>query len=89
MPYADFMNRHLKATPFRQTTTDSKGFFDFGNIPVGHYELLITTPWKDWGSNEFDVEIVDGAKRNRSVLIDVSPISPDCTGGHEFFALAE
>jgi len=32
----------------------------------------------------FDVEVTDAVKATESIAIDVSPINPDCTGGHEF-----
>jgi hypothetical protein len=32
----------------------------------------------------FDVEVTDSVRITKNVTIDVSPIAPDCTGGHEF-----
>jgi hypothetical protein len=32
----------------------------------------------------FDVEVTDSVKATKSITIDVSPVHPDCTGGHEF-----
>lgn len=60
---------------------NSAGEFDFGNILEGHYRLEIS------GENLydlFDVEVTNKALATRSIMIDVSPIFPDCTGGHEF-----
>ena len=62
------------------TRTDSDGKFDFGALPKGQYSLKINVNGSevDW----FDVDVTD-VKPTQSVLIDVSPVSPDCTGGHE------
>jgi hypothetical protein len=32
----------------------------------------------------FEIEITDKVQATRSITIDMSPIHPDCTGGHEF-----
>jgi uncharacterized protein (DUF2141 family) len=58
--------------------TDDHGDFDFGYIRTGHYTLRID------GDSLFDVEVKDLPRVTASVTIDVSPVSPDCTGGHEF-----
>ncbi len=58
--------------------TDGKGVFDFGPLPTGHYTLVID------GEDSFDVEIKELQQVRESVTIDVSPVYPDCTGGHEF-----
>jgi hypothetical protein len=58
--------------------TDDKGMFNFGPLQSGHYSLEIVG--EDW----FDVEIKDLPQATESVTIDVSPVYPDCTGGHEF-----
>lgn len=65
--------------PFvRAVETDGKGMFDFGPVDTGHYTLVID----DGGS--FDVELKENPKgRSETLTIDVSPIFPDCTGGHE------
>jgi hypothetical protein len=62
--------------------TDKRGWFDFGELPKGHYTLVIDWPteYSEW----FDVEITTLPKPTTSVKIDVSPVDPDCTGGHEF-----
>jgi hypothetical protein len=62
--------------------TDNDGKFDFGTLKDGHYMLFIDTPWG--GSDSYDVEVMPRAKRNDSVTIDISPVYPDCSGGHEF-----
>ena len=64
--------------------TDAHGNFDLGKIEIGHYFLNIdakgSAVLKDW----FEVEVTDKVKPTKSVLIDISPIHPDCKGGHEF-----
>src|SRR5262249_61045 len=65
--------------------TGTGGYFDFGELPDGHYHLVVDDSWggEDW----LDVEIVERRQENR-VLIDVSPNYPDCSGGHEFLVTA-
>ena len=58
--------------------TDGNGMFDFGPLGTGHYTLAID------GEDSFDVEIKELPQATESVTIDVSPVYPDCTGGHEF-----
>ena len=58
--------------------TDDHGSFDFGPLALGHYTLRIDE------SDLFDVEIKELPRKTESVTIDVSPINPDCKGGHEF-----
>jgi hypothetical protein len=48
----------------------------------GHYMLVIDWPGIDGGF--FDVEIKNLVAKTASVMIDVSPVDPDCEGGHEF-----
>jgi hypothetical protein len=64
--------------------TDGGGDFDFGSIPKGHYFLKIVVDNSDRLGALFDVEITDAVKATKSITVDVSPIHPDCTGGHEF-----
>jgi hypothetical protein len=64
--------------------TDSHGNFDFGAIPSGHYSLAIDVKDSDRMGGWFDVEVTDKVKPTKEILVDVSPIHPDCTGGHEF-----
>lgn len=70
----------------KTVTTDGRGTFDFGPVPLGHYTLLIASTR---GTDRFDVEITRLRRATRSVLIDVSPNYPDCTGGHEFISSQE
>jgi hypothetical protein len=65
-------------------TTDKRGAFDFGAIPKGHYSLHIEVRDSDRMGGWFDVEVTDAARATKNIMIDVSPIHPDCTGGHEF-----
>jgi hypothetical protein len=58
--------------------TDGEGMFDFGPLRTGHYRLAIDD------KDSFDVEIKELPQVTESVTIDVSPVYPDCTGGHEF-----
>jgi len=64
--------------------TDGHGNFDFGAIPKGHYSLSIDLKEPSRMGDWFDVEVTDAVKATKDIVIDVSPISPDCTGGHEF-----
>jgi hypothetical protein len=62
--------------------TNDHGRFDFGSLKFGHYTLRVD-------GDLFDVEIKDLPRQTESVTIDVSPIYPDCTGGHEFLVKME
>jgi len=61
--------------------TDGHGAFDFGSLEKNHYTLRINSGDL---SDEFDVEVTNLPRNTDSVLIDISPVLPDCTGGHEF-----
>ena len=65
-------------------TTDRHGDFDFGPIPKGHYSLKIIVKDSDRLGGLFEVEVTDAAQTTKNITIDVSPIHPDCKGGHEF-----
>jgi hypothetical protein len=67
----------------RTVETDSEGRFDFGPLGTGHYTLVID------GEDLFDVELKKLPQVTESVTIDVSPVLPDCTGGHEFIVRAK
>lgn len=64
--------------------TDRIGSFDFGPIAEGHYSLVIQVKDSDRMGGWFDVEVTGTVRATKSITIDVSPIHPDCTGGHEF-----
>jgi hypothetical protein len=69
-------------------TADSHGNFDFGPVPQGHYTLTIHDPaWNN--SNSFEVEIKSLPTATVSVLIDISAMHPDCTGGHKIIVKTE
>ena len=61
---------------------DRVAAFDFGELPSGHYTLEIRFPG---GEDRFDVEVTKLPRLTKAVTIDVSPVFPDCSGGHEFF----
>jgi hypothetical protein len=70
----------------KSVQTDKHGVFDFGTLPDGHYRLDIKGPW---GEELFDVQVVQLPTRTASVTPDISPVYPDCTGGHELVAIPE
>ena len=67
-----------------EVRTNDRGDFDFGSVPSGHYYLNIVVKGSDSLGGLFDVEVTDVVRATKSITIDVSPIHPDCTGGHEF-----
>jgi hypothetical protein len=69
--------------PIRTVETDVNGKFDFGPVNAGHYTLIIGD------ADSFNVEVKDNPKRTATITIDVSPVSPDCTGGHELLVKTE
>jgi hypothetical protein len=81
--YEYSQTKSLATRPKLKTiAADSHGNFDFGPITPGHYALTIHEPtWNN--SDYFDVEIKSLPTPTASVLIDISPIHPDCTGGHQ------
>ncbi len=66
------------ASLIKRVETDDHGNFDFGPLRTGHYALRIDD------NDMFDIELKDLPRVTESVTIDVSPVYPDCTGGHEF-----
>lgn len=71
----------------KKVVTGKDGSFDFGTLPDGHYTLVIDWPAED--GNWFDVEVTKLPRPTSFVKIDVSPIYPDCTGGHEFIVFSD
>ncbi|HEV2400355.1 MAG TPA: hypothetical protein VGS27_25680 [Candidatus Sulfotelmatobacter sp.] len=63
---------------------DAHGNFDFGPVRQGHYILNIGADDSRLFGGMFEVEVTDTVRATKSVTIDVSPIHPDCRGGHEF-----
>jgi hypothetical protein len=70
--------------PITTINADAHGYFDFGSISKGHYVLTVSVPNPDLLGGFFEVEVTDAVKATKNITIDVSPIHPDCTGGHEF-----
>jgi hypothetical protein len=77
----EFPLRSANTTPVAVAKTGSNGNFDFGPIAKGHYSRKIAA---EGLGDAFDVEVTDAVKPTESLLLDISPINPDCTGGHEF-----
>ena len=73
--------------PIATLRTDERGRFDFGILQEGHYTLVID--WAAEHSDQFDVEIKKLPAKTSSLEIDVSPVDPDCTGGHEFISYSK
>jgi hypothetical protein len=65
----------------KAVTADSHGRYDFGVVKSGHYTLVVDD-MRFFDAS--DVEVRADGPPTLSVTIDVSPVSPDCTGGHEF-----
>ena len=66
--------------PLAQTVANSSGEFDFASLKEGHYTLHINGGgMEDW----FDIEVTSKVPETKQMTIDISPFSPDCTGGHE------
>jgi hypothetical protein len=69
--------------PLRTIVADEGGKFDFGTVEAGHYTLVIDE--EKWPASEwFDVELKGPPNPKEVVVIDISPVAPDCKGGHEF-----
>jgi hypothetical protein len=71
----------------KSVKTDGSGRFDSGDLQEGHYTLVID--WQSEYAERFNVEIKKLPRPTTSVKIDLSPVYPDCTGGHEFISLQE
>jgi hypothetical protein len=84
----EYRPANLRQSPALATVrTDKHGVFDFGTLREGHYTLVID--WAAEYSDRFDVEIKQLPAETSSVVIDVSPVDPDCTGGHEFISYSK
>jgi len=67
----------------KSVVTDADGKFDFGAVKAGHYTLRIDE--EKWSHSDFfDVEVKGPPNPKETEVVDISPISPDCSGGHEF-----
>jgi hypothetical protein len=74
----EYGQRTNQTSNVKTVETDDHGNFDFGPLQKGHYTLRIDD------NDYFDVEVQGLPPMTASVTIDVSPIHPDCKGGHEF-----
>lgn len=70
-------------TPVKTVVTGSDGKFDFGTLKPAHYFLRIIDE-KRALSAWFQIEVKDAHGPKQSEVIDISPVHPDCSGGHEF-----
>jgi hypothetical protein len=77
----------LNRAPVKAVVTDATGKFDFGSLKPSHYYLRIDDE-KGALSALFQVEVKSPQNSRESETIDVSPVYPDCTGGHEFIVRA-
>ena len=68
--------------PVAKVKSDDSGRFDFGSIAQGHYIFGIVT--KGLGEDQFEVKVTRKAKPTESILVDVSHVMADCSGGHKF-----
>jgi hypothetical protein len=77
----------LARVPVRTVLTGADGQFDFGVLKPSHYYLRIVD---EKGSLEdgFEIEVKEPGNSKESETIDISPVHPDCTGGHEFMVRA-
>lgn len=69
--------------PVKTALTGADGRFDFGTLRPSHYYLRIEDE-KNSLSDWFEVELKEPPNPKESVMIDISPVHPDCSGGHEF-----
>jgi hypothetical protein len=67
----------------KEVFSDANGKFDFGLLKPSHYYLRVSDE-KDSLSGWFEVEVKGPPNLKESESIDISPVNPDCTGGHEF-----
>jgi hypothetical protein len=80
LQYRDPLDAYRGAA-LKRVNSDSSGRFDFGSMPDGHYFLEIES--EDL-HDFFEVEITQKVPKTKSIKVDVSPVTPDCKGGHEF-----
>jgi hypothetical protein len=73
--------------PVKTPFTGADGKFDFGILMPSHYYLIIDDE-KGSLSDGFEVEVKRPPNQKESETIDISPVHPDCTGGHEFIVRA-
>src|SRR5262249_4453142 len=68
--------------PVKTVFTDAHGKFDFGAIRAGHYYLYVGDIYSKL-SGGFQIEMKSSANLKQFETIDISPVGPDCSGGHE------
>src|SRR6266571_2566185 len=62
-----------------QTVSDKAGEFEFKALKEGRYTFHIKgSGMDDW----FAVEITNKTPATKRIMVDISPIHPDCSGGH-------
>jgi hypothetical protein len=67
-----------------QVKTNSNGAFDFGALREGHYSLGVSVEGSESLGGWFPVEVTNKVGSTEAILLDVSPMHPDCSGGQEF-----
>ena len=73
--------------PVKTAVANADGKFDFGTLKPSHYWLRIDDD-KGSLSDWFEVEVKGPPNPKEFVVIDISPVQPDCSGGHEFIVRA-
>jgi len=73
--------------PVKTVLTGPDGRFDFGILKPGHYYLRVHDE-KGPLLDLFQVEVKGPPSPKEWEIIDISPVYPDCTGGHEFIVRA-
>lgn len=76
-----------RLVPVKSVLTDTDGKFDFGVLRPSHY-FLKASDEKGSLSAWFEVEVKGPPNPKESETIDISPVYPDCSGGHEFIVRA-
>ena len=72
--------------PLAQTVSDKAGEFAFGPLKDGRYAFHVKgSGMDDW----FVVEIANKPPATKRIMVDISPIHPDCSGGHAILIQAE
>jgi hypothetical protein len=63
---------------------DPHGALDFGAVAGDHDSRVINVDRSDRMACWFEVEVTDSIAPGKDTVVSVSPIRPDCSGGHEF-----
>lgn len=78
----EYQGWHWKedSKPLARIVANSAGEFEFAALKEGHYSIQV----KGGGlAGWFDVEITNQVPPTERMTIDISPVSPDCSGGHQ------